>query len=114
MKLLNSFPLTLQEVELDIEGMQSTIYYLQQQLKLAKETIANLTKSNADTTAPSAAVEDISVSKEEEVEEKPRLDEQMMLDEKQEELKQQPETDQGGSNGSTKVGMLSKRRFLEK
>lgn len=32
----------VQELDEDVEGMQSTIYFLQQQLKEAKETIANL------------------------------------------------------------------------
>ncbi len=34
--------LGFQELDEDVEGMQSTIYFLQQQLKEAKETIANL------------------------------------------------------------------------
>lgn len=37
----------VQELDEDVEGMQSTIYLLQQQLKEAKETIANLSKTNA-------------------------------------------------------------------
>ena len=32
----------VQELDEDVEGMQSTIFFLQQQLKEAKETIANL------------------------------------------------------------------------
>ena len=32
----------VQELDEDVEGMQSTIYFLQQQLKEAKETIAQL------------------------------------------------------------------------
>merc|ERR1711972_989198 len=36
---IDEFPLELDE---DVEGMQSTIYYLQQQLREAKETIAKL------------------------------------------------------------------------
>ena len=35
----------VQELDEDVEGMQSTIYFLQQQLKEAKETIANLEKN---------------------------------------------------------------------
>ena len=34
----------VQELDVDVEGMQSTIYFLQQQLKEAKDTIASLEK----------------------------------------------------------------------
>lgn len=36
----------LQELDEDVEGMQSTILFLQQELKLAKETITNLEREN--------------------------------------------------------------------
>lgn len=36
----------LQELDEDVEGMQSTILYLQQELKLAKETITSLEREN--------------------------------------------------------------------
>ncbi|XP_059476877.1 pre-mRNA-splicing regulator female-lethal(2)D isoform X2 [Neocloeon triangulifer] len=36
----------LQELDEDVEGMQGTIYFLQQQLKTAKEAVANLTQEN--------------------------------------------------------------------
>lgn len=38
----------VQELDEDVEGMQSTIYFLQQQLKEAKENIANLEAKLAD------------------------------------------------------------------
>lgn len=37
----------LQELDEDVEGMQSTILFLQQELKLAKDGIANLERENA-------------------------------------------------------------------
>jgi len=37
----------LQELDEDVEGMQGTIYFLQQQLKTAKETVANLQQQNS-------------------------------------------------------------------
>lgn len=36
----------LQDLDEDVEGMQSTIYYLQQELRKAKETITNLEQEN--------------------------------------------------------------------
>ena len=36
------------ELDEDVEGMQSTIYYLQQQLREAKETIAKLESQTGD------------------------------------------------------------------
>lgn len=36
----------LQELDEDVEGMQSTILFLQQELKAAKETITNLEREN--------------------------------------------------------------------
>lgn len=36
----------LQELDEDVEGMQSTILFLQQELKLAKDAIANLEREN--------------------------------------------------------------------
>ncbi|CAB3364017.1 Hypothetical predicted protein [Cloeon dipterum] len=36
----------LQELDEDVEGMQGTIYFLQQQLKTAKDTVATLTQEN--------------------------------------------------------------------
>lgn len=36
----------LQELDEDVEGMQSTILFLQQELKLAKETITSLEREN--------------------------------------------------------------------
>lgn len=36
----------LQELDEDVEGMQSTILFLQQELKLAKETITTLEREN--------------------------------------------------------------------
>jgi len=50
----------VQELDEDVEGMQSTIYFLQQQLKEAKENIANLeaklqdAESSGETTAKKA------------------------------------------------------------
>lgn len=37
----------LQELDEDVEGMQSTILYLQQELKLAKDAINNLERENS-------------------------------------------------------------------
>ena len=51
----------VQELDEDVEGMQSTIYFLQQQLKEAKDTIANLeaklagTAENVGESAPKKA-----------------------------------------------------------
>lgn len=38
----------LQDLDEDVEGMQSTIYYLQQELKKAKDTIAQLEQDNTN------------------------------------------------------------------
>ena len=56
----------VQELDEDVEGMQSTIYFLQQQLKEAKETIAQLEAKLSGNSLESESGE--SVSK------KPRMD----------------------------------------
>ena len=47
----------LQELDEDVEGMQSTIYFLQQQLKEAKETIANLQQQNQTKVAEATSID---------------------------------------------------------
>jgi len=63
------------ELDEDVEGMQSTIYYLQQQLREAKETIARLEAQNGKVAGEEELGEGDDHDKEGGVEEEERMDE---------------------------------------
>merc|ERR1712110_182522 len=68
----------VQELDEDMEGMQSTIYFLQQQLKEAKETIAQL-ETRLSATTDNDNIEDVGDSGSEA--KRPKLDQDTVCNE---------------------------------